>query len=405
LVTLTNRQARQFLLLKQGLLGGYRYIGKEGVLAFVRDVGCVQFDPVDVCGRNADIALNSRVRGYRKEMLDGLLYKDRLLVDFFDKNLSIFPIEDLPAFIDSRHSGGYAEAYDRRGGDAVREIEPLVRRLIKERGHISASEVGIDETLEWHWGVMTSLPRAALESMYYRGELIIHHKTGTHKSYALMEDCVPAQILGAMLPYGSEDGCLAWHVKRRIGAVGMLWNKPSDAWLGLRLKSAERARAFSLLLDCGAIIQVAVEGIEEPLYIREDDGMYLEMVLSGAGPGGASEAGLKPRTEFVAPLDSLMWDRKLIKALFGFEYKWEIYTPADKRRYGAYVLPVLHGESFIGRIEAACDRKAKTLCVRNIWYEGGVRRTKKLQKSLDAALSRFAKFNECDIVQWKESGL
>jgi uncharacterized protein YcaQ len=105
----------------------------------------------------------------------------------------------------------------------------------------------------------------------------------------------------------------------------------------------------------------------------------------------------KPRCEFIAPLDSFIWDRKLIKALFGFEYTWEIYTPAVKRKYGSYVLPILYGESLIGRIETVCERKTKTLVVKNIWYEDGVKQTKAIKSAIDACLKRFAAFNDCEL--------
>lgn len=388
MITLTNRQARQFMLLKHGLLEEHKFIGRQGVLDFIRQAGCIQFDPVDVCGRSADIVLHSRVKGYSKEMLDKLLYSDRCLVDHFDKNLSIFAIEDLPAFFYQKFAGGYAEAYDGRGGDAVKQVIPLIRQLIKEQGHISAAEVGIDETIEWYWNVMTSLPRAALESMYFSGELIIHHKTGTNKSYAFMKDHIPADVLNAAPPFNTEEERLAWHVKRRIGAVGMLWNKASDAWLGLNIKAAERTAAFGKLLDDSMIFEVTVDGVKELLYVKDDDRAILETVLQGKG--------FLPRIEFLAPLDSLMWDRKLIKSLFGFEYKWEIYTPAVKRKYGAYVLPILYGEQFVGRIEAICDRKTKTLIVKNIWYENDIKQTKKLQTNVDRCIKRFAKFSGCN---------
>ena len=390
MTVLTNRQARQFMLLKQGLLGGYKYAGKQGALDFARQTGCIQFDPVDVCGRSADIVLNSRVEGYAKNMLDELLYKDRRLIDYFDKNLSIFPVEDLPAFRADKLGGGYAEAYDSRGGEAVKRVIPLIRRLIGERGHISAAEIDINETIEWHWSIMASLPRAALESMYFRGELVIHHKTGTNKSYALIEDHVAADILNAAPPYSTGEERFAWHVKRRVGAVGLLWNRPSDAWLGLNIKTEERAAAFAKLLGGGEIAEVAVEGIKAPLYIRNADKPILEEVLS--------EREFLPRCELIAPLDSFIWDRKLIKALFGFEYSWEIYTPAVKRKYGAYVLPLLYGERFIGRAEIVCERKTKTMIVKNIWYEDGVKQTKKLQAAVENCFKRFAKFNGCETI-------
>jgi len=393
MISLTNRQARLFILLKQGLIGDYKFKGKQGVLDFIRQAGCIQFDPVDVCGRNSEIVLNSRVKNYNKKMLDELLYKDRLLIDFFDKNLSIFPVEDVPAFYKEKLSGGYAEAFDERGGDAVKQMEPVIRSLIEERGHISAKEVDVDETIVWHWGVVTSLPRAALESMYFRGELIVHHKTGTNKSYAFAKDHIPAKILSSAPPFSTEEERLAWHVKRRIGAVGMLWNRPSDAWLGLSLKANERRIAFEKLLGDGKIISVAVEGINDTLYCLAEDKQLIEAVIKNSEP--------EPRCEFIAPLDSFMWDRKLIKELFDFEYKWEIYTPAVQRKYGAYVLPVLFGEKFIGRIETITERKSKTQTVKNIWYEDGIKPTKTLKTEIEKCLKRFAVFNDCiDVKIW-----
>ncbi|WP_245947993.1 hypothetical protein [Paenibacillus sambharensis] len=81
MIQLTKRQARQFLLLKHGLLGEYKFSGKQGVLDFVRQASCIQFDPIDVCGKNAEVVLQSRIKGFTKGMLAELLYEDRSLVD------------------------------------------------------------------------------------------------------------------------------------------------------------------------------------------------------------------------------------------------------------------------------------------------------------------------------------
>ena len=390
MINLTNKQARQFILRRHGLLGEHKYSGKQGALEFIRQTGCVQFDPVDVCGRNADIILNSRVKGYCKEMLAELLYKDRRLIDYFDKNLSIFPVEDIPVFLAERPIGAYAAAYDRRGGDAVRRIEPMIRQLIGERGHISAKEINVDEAIEWHWSQMTSLPRAALESMYFRGELIIHHKTGMNKSYALIEDYISPELLNTPPPFESEEERIAWHVKRRIGAVGMLWNRASDAWLGLSIKADERSAAFKKLLCDGVIAEISVAGLKDTLYCRAEDMPLIGEVLQGKE--------YKQRCELIAPLDSFIWDRRLINTLFGFDYTWEIYTPAVKRKYGGYVLPLLCGDRFVARVEPVCDRKSKTLTIKNIWFEDSVKQTKKLQHEISKCLSRFAAFNGCGAV-------
>ena len=97
-VKLTREQARRFLLRRHGLLGGYQFEGKRGILEFVKQVGCIQFDPVNVCGRSPELVLLSRVKGFTKQMLHELLYQDRQLIDYFDKNLSIFATEDWPYF-------------------------------------------------------------------------------------------------------------------------------------------------------------------------------------------------------------------------------------------------------------------------------------------------------------------
>ena len=107
----------------------------------------------------------------------------------------------------------------------------------------------------------------------------------------------------------------------------------------------------------------------------------------------------KPRLEYLAPLDPMLWDRKLIEALWEYQYSWEIYTPVVKRKYGYYVLPMLWGDRLIGRIEPKADRKASILTVQNIWLEPGVRNTQKLSGQIDRAVQRLAKFNNCTCSQ------
>ena len=131
--------------------------------------------------------------------------------------------------------------------------------------------------------------------------------------------------------------------------------------------------------------------IHELLSRIEDEELMQEIV--------AGTADLKPRMSFIAPLDPLMWDKALILALWDFKYSWEIYTPAVKRKYGYYTLPIIYGDRFVGRIEAVPDRKEGILQVKGLWWEPGVRQTKALNLSLERTLSRFAKFNDCKSIQ------
>ena len=139
----------------------------------------------------------------------------------------------------------------------------------------------------------------------------------------------------------------------------------------------------------GKICPVAVQGIKQTFYYRSEDDPLMGSIVDGS-------ADLKPRMSFIAPLDPLMWDKSLILALWDYQYSWEIYTPAEKRKYGYYTLPILSGDRFVGRIEAVPDRKEKVLMVKGLWWEPGIRQTKKLNKELDKTLIRFARFNDCE---------
>jgi uncharacterized protein YcaQ len=382
-ITLTKDQARRFILLKHGLLGDYQFAGKEGVVAFIRQAGCIQFDPIDVCGKNAELVLYSRVKGFTKELLYSLLYAERTLLDYFDKNLAIIATADWPYF------RRYREAYKAGGRShaAVNAVCAEIKAIIRQKGPVSSGDLGFNEKVDWYWSA-TKLSRAALESMYFRGELVVSHKKGTIKYYDLAENCLSLQLLKTPEPYPDEFDHQKWRVLRRIGGVGLLWNKPSDAWLNIwGLKAAQRNEIFRQLLDERKLLELTVVGIKDKLYCLATDRGLLDTVLQ--------ENKFKARCEILAPLDNMLWDRRLIKALFDFDYKWEIYTPVVKRRYGYYVLPLLYGDRLIGRVEPVCDRKTASLIVKGIWYEEGVKPTKQLKTAVYQRLQKLAAFNNC----------
>ena len=392
MIVLTKTQARMFVLAKQGLLGNNRFSGKEGAYAYVRQAGCIQYDPVDVCGKNAELTLQSRVKGFTKQTLWELLYRDRALVDYTDKELSIWAIEDWPYFASYRErSRGMGETFE-----GLKQLEEQALKYIFENGPVSSDTLPIEGEIFWHssmhwsgnWDKNSRAARSVLEQLYTDGTLVIHHKQGSRKYYDLAERYLPAALLSAADPCENEDEFIRWRVLRRIGAAGLLWDKNSTAFLGIGLDAENRGRALDRLEKDGLIIPVQVEGFKTRFYCRAEDEMLLNNVLTG-------QADLKPRMEFIAPLDPLMWDKALIKALWDFGYSWEIYTPADKRRYGYYTLPILRGETFAGRIDTAVDRKRNVLRVNGVWWEPGVRQTKKLSAELERTLNRFSSFNGC----------
>jgi hypothetical protein len=379
------------MLRKHGLIGPHVFSGKQGVMDYIRQTGCIQFDPVDVCGKNAELVLQSRVKGFTKDMLHELLYEDRLLIDYTDKNQSILPIEDWPNFARYREAG-------RKNARDFPDMEPLfgkTREHIKANGPVNSDELSLEGEFKWwsaiHWSAGSKTSRIILEQMYTTGDLVIHHKKGTRKYYDLAEKHIPKSLREAPEPLPDEFEYQKWRMLRRIGAVGLLWDRPSDAWLHIQgLDPSIRKNAFKSLLAEGRITETSVEGINHVLYARSEDKPLIEETLK--------DKELKHRCELFAPLDCIMWDRKLIQALFGFHYAWEIYTPAEKRKYGYYTLPLVYGENYIGRIDPVVDRKTKTLNINNIWYEEKLKQTKTIQKAVDNCIERFAAFNGCEII-------
>lgn len=381
---LSKQEARRFMLMKHGLIGEHRFKGKEGILDFVKQVGCIQFDPIDVCGKNAELVLQSRIKNFDKEWLFKLLYEDRVLIDYFDKNLAIMPVSDWPYF--QRYRDGY-----KSGGRSRLEIDEIcedVLAIIAEKGPLSSKDIGYDHKVDWYWSD-TKLSRAVLEMLYFRGELVVHHKKGTFKYYDLAKNCIDQNILDTIDPFSEDMEHIKWRILRRIGAVGMLWNKPSDAWLNIwELKATKRNQAFDALIAENKIVEVQVDDIKEPLYILNEDQELLEKVRV--------DFNEKPRCELLAPLDNFLWDRKLIQSIFDYYYKWEIYTPESQRQYGYYVLPILYGDQLIGRAEIVNQRKTKELIVKKIWLEEGVKSTKKIKSALEKCIDNFSKFNNCE---------
>ena len=387
-LTITNQQARRFVLAHQSLWPPYKLEGKSGILEFIRRVGCIQFDPLNIVGHSPELVLQARVADFRPVMLRELLYEDRKLLDGWDKNMSIYSVEDWPYFRRRR------EAALRSPGKSlgpVKSVLPQVRKAIERQGPLSSIGLNFDQAVDWSWAP-TRLARAALESMYFWGELIIHHKVHTRKVYDFANRHIPEELLRAPDPNETEEQYHDWHVLRRIGGVGLLWNRSGDAWLGISgAKSKERKAALARLLEQGKIVEVHVEGVGPPLYMRSEDKPCLGKTLGSNAP--------LPRAAIIAPLDNLLWDRRLVKELFDFEYRWEVYKPVAERRYGYYVLPILHGDRFIARFEPGRDKKNGALIIKKWWWESGVTPSKRMQSDLLHCFKRFVSYLGTDNLQ------
>jgi len=385
---LTKHQSRRFILAHQGLWPPYELSGKAGILDYINRVGCIQFDPLNIVGRNPDLVLQSRIADFQPSMLQELLYEDRRLLDGWDKMMSIYPMDDWPYF--HRHR---ASALRRYGADSrpVARILPQIRETIAERGPLSSIDLDFNQAVDWAWGP-TRVARAALESMYWWGELVVHHKVNTRKYYDFANRHVPSELLTAPDPHNTDEQYQDWHVLRRLGGVGLLWGKSGSAWLSIPgVKSKQRGAALKRLTEQGKILEIDVAGIDASLYMRVQDEPGLKEALD-------SDA-LPPRAAIIAPLDNLLWDREFVEELFDFEYRWEVYKPVAERRWGYYVLPILYGDRFIARFEPGHDKESGALIIKNWWWEPGVRPTDQMHFDLRCCFDRFLGFLGASSVQ------
>ena len=275
MLRITIEEARRFILGKQGLLGSHRFVGKEGALQYIQQAGCIQYDPVDVCGKNAELTLQSRVKGFTRSMLADLLYVDRLLVDYSDKELSIWSREDWPYFSGYRAMSKVHGA----GFEGIPELEARAIAFIREHGPVSSDTLPIEGKIYWHssmhwsghWQNQSNAARSVLEQLYTDGVLLIHHKSGSRKYYDLAERYFSPELLNAENPCPDDIALLRWRIKRRVGAVGMLWNRRSDAWLGINMSTEQRNVAINALEADGIIVKAEVESIRSPLFFLTED--------------------------------------------------------------------------------------------------------------------------------------
>jgi len=366
--------ARRFLVLRH-LLAPPRSLppGPASVMTVVERLGSLQFDPLEVAGRNHDLVLLSRVAGYRRTWTDELLYGRRDLFEAYNKGLSLLPTAELPWY-----RIGWDRARVEHGGGAFDEHAPLVEELlgrIRRDGPLSPTDVEPRAAIDWYWRP-TNQVRAILEALAEAGILAITRREGNRRVYDLAERLFPGDLL-TIRP--SERDQVRHKLLSRYRANGLLGRTGSaELWYGAGRATVDpahpdrplRPALLAELVEDGTLVPVTVEGVRGERFVLRAE---LELLEQAAGEVAAGDppGGVAPGVAFLAPLDPLAWDRDLLRSLFGFDYVWEVYVPEAKRRWGYYVLPLLFGDRLVGRIEPRIDRRNDTLRVLGLWWEEG----------------------------------
>lgn len=389
-IQISQAEARRFLIHYQGLDNPNTFTGEKGILEYMKRVGCIQYDPLNVVGRNPDLVLQSRIQGYSPSVLEKMLYTDRSLIDGWDKMMAIYLREDWPFFKRLRKQKGpevIGTLTNRNSIEAV-NLTGEVRRILLQKGPLQSSQINLGEAGKGRWG-HRNLSGAAMDYMFNIGELGILKKKNTQKIYDLIENLLPRELLDSPDPFVNDHDFFKWYFKRRIGSIGLLWGRNGGGWLGQFLSDKElRLSILAELVEEKSLQTLSIEGIGETFYMRQEDLKIFDSIHK--------EKGKEKIMRFLAPLDNLLWDRDMIDKLFTFKYSWEVYVPIDKRKYGYYVLPVLYGDRLVARFEPEKQRSKNPLKIKNWWWEEGITVTKEMKSAVEKSLLMFCAYLQAD---------
>jgi uncharacterized protein YcaQ len=312
---------------------------------------CIQLDPLNPLGTNADLVAMARVRGLRRGEVYQALFPAHAF-EHFAKERCLLPAE---AFAWYRRRA--AETPWWRLSERLRRLAPhtiaRVREEIRDRGPLTVAELadhGRVQALDWNgWRGTTSAARMAVEVLWTRCEIVVCGRDGNTKWYDVPERALPH--FSSEAPGHFEP----WAITERVEAAGLLACAGGPAWS--MLAEIRRTDLTRHLLASGAVEAVRVAGSSR-------------QYLAPAGFRDRRYPESDGEVRVLGPLDPLIWDRALVKQAFGFDYVWEVYKPASARRWGWYVCPLLQGDQLIGRIDAAID--GDTLRVKSVWRESSL---------------------------------
>ncbi|MBS0664772.1 MAG: winged helix DNA-binding domain-containing protein [Verrucomicrobia bacterium] len=347
IVPVSRLAARRFL--RQALLLD---TPAPNVAAALSHLGYVQIDPINVCGRMHDHILRLRVAGYREGDLMRHLHGDRAPLPAeqrlaFEHHLPTpqqilvaFPVTAWPHLLAAMQARTRrAGAWSGRLTPRERELAPSLLAELAARGPLGSEDLHDGRQARRVWGSMT-LAKSTLQKMFFHGRLLIAGRDQNRRLYHLPERVLPAAVLRQPVPPARDTAQWLARTKLQQRRLTTLMREEVAAM-------GEEAR------------RVAVEGCP-PLYILKED---LPHLLSAAEPSNRQPSSPIPSVQLLGPLDPLIYERRVTRSLWDFDYTWEAYTPAAKRVRGHYSLPILAGCELVGHVDPKADRERRRLRV------------------------------------------
>ncbi|MFM4943140.1 winged helix-turn-helix domain-containing protein [Aeromonas bivalvium] len=385
---LSLQDARHLQLAAQGLLTPRRAkASPSDLLACIRRMALLQIDTISVVARSPYLVLFSRLGHYDPRWLEQLL-ADGDLFEYWAHEACFVPREDYrllrhrmldPAAMGWKFSAQWLKTH---GG----EIAQIVERIRRD-GPVRASDFerkGGKGNGWWDW----KPEKRHLEVLFTAGQLMVRERRNFQRVYDLAERVMPEWNDERDLP--SPDLARRDMVRASCRALGLV----KTGWVAdyYRLKRGKYDALLHQLADEGELLPIRVEGWQHGAFVHVS--LFDELGRAQAGTLKASH------TAVLSPFDPLVWDRKRVSELFGFDYRIECYTPAPKRQYGYFVLPLLHRGKLVGRMDAKAHRKEGVFEVKSLYLEDGVRVTRTLAQDLGKALQKLADWHQTPTLRY-----
>jgi len=323
------------------------------ILALVRHLGCLQLDPTAVVARNHLLVLWSRLGNFDRRLVDQLLWKDRSLFEYWAHVASIVPTSDLefhvPMMRAERSGGGLWGEERRKWAADNSELRERILAQLQAGGPLAAGKIEDVSVRPWKstgWTNGRNVDRM-LSILWLDGEVMVAGRTGSARIWDLAERILPP------FPEPRPDGT-SRAVQRSLRALGVASARQITAHF-IRNRYPGIQDALAGLVETGRIHRASIEGVKGDFYVHDGDLDLVERIQAGDWKG---------RTTLLSPFDNLVADRERTRQLFDFEFTLEIYVPPPKRRWGYFVMPVLHGDRLVDRLDLAVDRKKRVLEVK-----------------------------------------
>ena len=357
--SLSLAEARRIAIAAQHFLGaGGAPKNASAVAEWVRRLGVVQIDSVNVLIRSHYLPIFSRRGAYSCGLLEKAAYDDRLLFEYWGHEASFLPVELYPLFrwrMDDARQGVGTWGRLRRYATSHRDLVDSVLRQIRERGPLGASELadgGKSKGSWWGW----SQGKEILEWLFWIGDVTTARRRNFERLYDLTERVVPDVVRALPVP-SRED---AQRELMLMGARAMGVATARDLRDYYRLPTKDAAERLKELVEAGKLLPVAVEGWKQQGYLHHEAKVPRQSQIDGVAA-------------LLSPFDSLIWERQRTERLFDFHFRLEIYTPVHKRLHGYYVLPLLLGDRIVGRVDLKSERQSGCLQVKGGSVEPGVK--------------------------------